>query len=188
MYDQQWEDCAGFQLALDSCKGWVKHFSRYLSTSRESDLSSYLNCYSGNTWDPKICPNNKKCTENCTLDGADYKKVYGISANGSSVNLKFISLLDYAKNIGSRSYLMKDDDTYEIFKLAPNLEFTFDVDLSNLPCGLNGALYFVSMDADGGKKRYPTNTAGARYGTGYCDSGCPRDLRYINGEVYKVTP
>ena len=32
-----------------------------------------------------------------------------------------------------------------------NQEFAFDVDVSNLPCGLNGALYFVAMDPDGGQ-------------------------------------
>ena len=36
-------------------------------------------------------------------------------------------------------------------------EFTFDVDVSQLPCGLNGALYFVEMDEDGGASKYPTN-------------------------------
>ena len=36
-------------------------------------------------------------------------------------------------------------------------EFTFDVDVSQLPCGLNGALYFVEMDEDGGKSKFPTN-------------------------------
>lgn len=61
-------------------------------------------------------------------------------------------------------------------------EFTFDVDVSNLPCGLNGALYFVSMDADGGLSKYTGNTAGAEYGTGYCDAQCPRDLKFINGQ------
>lgn len=77
---------------------------------------------------------------------------------------------------------MKDDSTYEMYKLGANTEFTFDVDLSNLPCGLNGALYFVSMDADGGLKKYSANKAGAKYGTGYCDAQCPRDLKFINGE------
>ncbi|EHK97530.1 putative 1,4-beta-D-glucan cellobiohydrolase B [Glarea lozoyensis 74030] len=79
----------------------------------------------------------------------------------------------YATNIGSRLYLMDTDTS----------EFTFDVDVSNLPCGLNGALYFVSMDADGGMKKYPNNKAGAKYGTGYCDAQCPRDLKFINGEA-----
>jgi len=45
-----------------------------------------------------------------------------------------------------------------------------DVDVSNLPCGLNGAVYFSEMEADGGAGKYPTNKAGAKYGTGYCDS------------------
>ena len=69
-----------------------------------------------------------------------------------------------------------------MFKLK-NKEFTFDVDVSHLPCGLNGALYFVQMDADGGLSKYETNTAGAEYGTGYCDAQCPHDLKYINGET-----
>lgn len=39
------------------------------------------------------------------------------------------------------------------------------------------------MDLDGGKAKYPSNTAGAKYGTGYCDSQCPRDLKFIAGKV-----
>ncbi len=45
---------------------------------------------------------------------------------------------------------------YYMFKLL-NKEFTFDVDVSNLPCGLNGALYFVEMEKDGGMASHPTN-------------------------------
>lgn len=56
--------------------------------------------------------------------------------------------------------------------------------LTNLDsCGLNGALYFVSMDLDGGVAKHPGNTAGAKYGTGYCDSQCPRDLKFIDGKA-----
>jgi cellulose 1,4-beta-cellobiosidase len=76
------------------------------------------------------------------------------------------------------------NNQYQIFKLK-NQEFTFDVDMSQLPCGLNGALYFVQMDADGGMARFPTNKAGAKYGTGYCDSQCPRDIKFINGQVHE---
>ena len=63
---------------------------------------------------------------------------------------------------------MLDGDNYQVFKL-PNKEFTFEVDVSNMPCGLNGALYFVEMDADGGESK-GNNKAGAKYGTGYCDA------------------
>jgi len=48
---------------------------------------------------------------------------------------------------------------------------------------LNGALYFVEMDADGGQSKYADNHAGAKYGTGYCDAQCPHDLKWINGEA-----
>jgi len=77
---------------------------------------------------------------------------------------------------------MASPTKYQMFTLLGN-EFTFDVDVSHLGCGLNGALYFVSMDEDGGMSKYPTNKAGAKYGTGYCDAQCPRDLKFINGEV-----
>jgi hypothetical protein len=39
------------------------------------------------------------------------------------------------------------------------------------------------MEADGGMGKYSANKAGAKYGTGYCDSQCPHDIKYINGEV-----
>jgi len=68
------------------------------------------------------------------------------------------------------------------FELLGN-EFTFDVDVSNIGCGLNGALYFVSMDLDGGLAKFSGNKAGAKYGTGYCDAQCPRDIKFINGEA-----
>ena len=96
--------------------------------------------------------------------------------------MKFITSNTNGKNIGSRVYLMDTDEKYQMFNLL-NQEFTFDVDVSQLPCGLNGALYFSEMDSDGGMSRFTTNKAGAKYGTGYCDSQCPKDIKFINGEV-----
>ena len=55
---------------------------------------------------------------------------------------------------------MDSESHYLQFKLK-NTEFTFDVDLSDLPCGLNGALYFSALEADGGMSKYSGNTAGA---------------------------
>ncbi|KDR74837.1 hypothetical protein GALMADRAFT_141167 [Galerina marginata CBS 339.88] len=141
--------------------------------------SGTTNCYTGNTWDATLCPDGTTCAANCALDGADYTGTYGITASGNALTLKFVTT-SAQKNIGSRVYLMASDTQYQMFKLL-NQEFTFDVDVSNLPCGLNGALYFSQMDADGGLAKYPTNKAGAKYGTGYCDSQCPRDIKFING-------
>jgi cellulose 1,4-beta-cellobiosidase len=138
------------------------------------------NCYTGNTWDATLCPDDATCAKNCVVDGAQYQSTYGVTTADSAVTLDFVTQ-SQGKNIGSRLYLMSSETEYAEFKLLGN-EFTFDVDVSGLPCGLNGAVYFVSMDSDGGMAKYPTNTAGAQYGTGYCDSQCPRDLKFINGQ------
>jgi len=45
---------------------------------------------------------------------------------------------------------------------------------------MNGAMYFVEMDRQGGKGRNH-NQAGAKYGTGYCDAQCPHDIKFIDG-------
>ncbi|KAI1504602.1 1,4-beta-D-glucan cellobiohydrolase-like protein [Biscogniauxia marginata] len=140
------------------------------------------NCYTGNEWDATSCPDGATCSTTCCLDGADYESTYGATTNGDALSLTFVTEGQYSTNIGSRFFLMDDEETYKTFKLLGN-EFTFDVDVSNLPCGLNGALYFVSMDADGGKSRFESNAAGAKYGTGYCDSQCPRDVKFIDGKA-----
>lgn len=145
------------------------------------NTGGYTNCYTGNKWDTTLCPDGKTCAASCAVEGADYQGTYGITTSGNALSLKFVTS-GSTKNIGSRVYLMSTDTQYEMFKVL-NKEFTFDVDVSNLPCGLNGALYFSEMDADGGMSRFSGNKAGAKYGTGYCDSQCPRDIKFINGEV-----
>ncbi|MCJ1440425.1 MAG: hypothetical protein MMC23_000908 [Stictis urceolatum] len=144
------------------------------------DKAGTTNCYTGNEWDATLCPDDATCAQNCALEGADYEATYGAVASGNSLKLQFVKQGAYATNIGSRLYLMASDTKYQMFSLL-NKEFTFDVDVSNLPCGLNGAVYFVSMDSDGGMAKYPNNKAGAKYGTGYCDAQCPRDLKFIDG-------
>jgi hypothetical protein len=49
-----------------------------------------------------------------------------------------------------------------------NKELSFDVDVSACGCGMNSALYFISMESDGGQSR--SGYTGATYGTGYCDA------------------
>ncbi|KAJ7614791.1 cellulase [Roridomyces roridus] len=136
--------------------------------------NSTTNCYTGNTWDTTLCPDPTTCANNCALDGADYSGTYGITTSGNALTLKFVT----GANIGSRVYLMANATSYQPLKLL-NQEFSFDVDMSNLGCGLNGALYLSEMPMDGGLTT--TNKAGAKYGTGYCDSQCPHDLKFIKG-------
>lgn len=174
------------------------------------EVGGYRNCYTGNQWDSSLCPDPETCAQKCALEGADYPGTYGISASsGGELALKLVTKHQYGTNVGSRVYLLAAGDKtnsvdandaggngvvhpatdvaaesalYKKFALL-NQEFTFDVDVSELPCGLNGALYFVDMDADGGASRFPTNTAGAKLGTGYCDAQCPHDVKFIHGEA-----
>lgn len=39
------------------------------------------------------------------------------------------------------------------------------------------------MEEDGGQKSYSSNKAGAKYGTGYCDAQCARDLKFVGGKA-----
>mmetsp|Transcript_91759 Transcript_91759/g.165699 ORF Transcript_91759/g.165699 Transcript_91759/m.165699 type:complete len:487 (-) Transcript_91759:329-1789(-) len=146
----------------------------------------YTNCYKDGAWHPTLCPDPDTCSSNCHLDGSsveDYAKTYGVHADGSGLKLDFVTDTQYGSNYGSRVYMMQDERTYQMFRLK-NREFTLTVDSSRMPCGLNGAVYFVEMEADGGvAKSAGKNEAGAMYGTGYCDAQCPHDLKFIDGQA-----
>jgi len=140
--------------------------------------SGYENCYTDAHWDSSHCPDPKSCAESCALEGVtaeQYVSNYGVSTIQGGLELKFVT----DKNAGSRLYLTEaGGERYKLFKLK-NREFSFDVDVSSLPCGLNGAVYFSEMDAAGGSGG--SNEAGPKYGTGYCDAQCPHDVKFMAG-------
>ncbi|KAJ7732376.1 major cellobiohydrolase [Mycena olivaceomarginata] len=136
---------------------------RWLHTARQTCNPAGFN--------KTLCPDADTCAETCALDGADYAGTYGVTTNGSALHLLF-------GNGGARVYLLDDTDNYVNFHVM-NQEFTFDVNVSNVPCAYNGALYFSEMPSDGGISA--TNKAGAAYGTGYCDAQCPTGINFVNG-------
>mmetsp|Transcript_57187 Transcript_57187/g.136286 ORF Transcript_57187/g.136286 Transcript_57187/m.136286 type:complete len:481 (+) Transcript_57187:52-1494(+) len=146
----------------------------------------YTNCYKDGDWDATLCPDPASCAANCHVEGNSeehYKKTYGINTIDDGLRLDFVSTTKYGSNFGSRVYMLESPNMYKVFKLK-NREFTLTVDMFYMPCGLNGAVYFVEMDADGGKARSGgTNVAGAKYGTGYCDAQCPHDMKFMNGKA-----
>ena len=95
------------------------------------------------------------------------------------MNVGFVTQGPYSVNVGSRSYVMENDHEYKLFNMLQK-EISFDVDVSNMPCGTNSAIYFSEMEKTGDAG--PTNKAGAAYGTGYCDGQCARDLKWVNGK------
>jgi cellulose 1,4-beta-cellobiosidase len=148
----------------------------------------YHNCYTGDSWNKAYCPDPKTCAQNCAIDAggaSDYKSTYGVTSAAGTVTIDFEESNSNGKNVGARLFLMEDQSTYKMFKLL-NKEMSFTVDVSKLPCGMNGALYLVDMDPDGGMSKYPTNAAGAAYGTGYCDAQCPHDMKMINGQANMI--
>ncbi|TRY69537.1 hypothetical protein TCAL_02178 [Tigriopus californicus] len=160
-------------ITLDSNWRWIHH------------VDDSVNCFTVNEWDQQFCPDVSTCTSECALDGVDqanWSATFGIQTSGSELSLKFITEGPFFENEGSRVFLLESETKYKMFSLL-NKEFTFDVDASQLDCGLNGALYFVEMEQDGGLSKYPTNEAGAKFGTGYCDAQCPHDMKWINGEA-----
>jgi len=146
--------------------------------------SGYENCFTGDTWSSEYCSDPNLCAQNCALEGVsseNYENTYGIQQIQDGVKLKFLTNHEHGTNVGSRLYVMDNNDNYKLFYLK-NREFSFEVDVSELQCGMNGAMYFCEMPADGGKG-ISNNNAGAKYGTGYCDAQCPHDIKFIDGEA-----
>jgi cellulose 1,4-beta-cellobiosidase len=155
-------------IVLDSAYRWLHN------------VNAYDNCVTDG-FSKELCPDIETCAKNCALEGVDYAS-YGIHASGDSLKLNIYKtdpVTNATTSSSPRVYLMKDEETYDAFKLL-NQEFTFDVDVSKVPCGINGALYFSEMNEKGDKNEL--NQAGAKYGTGYCDAQCPTN-NFIKGEV-----
>jgi len=125
-----------------------------------------------------ICPTVEACAKNCALEGINYAS-HGVYTNGGSVTLRqYLNVDGTEEEVSPRVYLLDPSGRdYEVLKLL-NQEISFTVDVSNLPCGMNGALYLTSMEASGGRSQL--NPAGATYGTGYCDAQCGAPA-WING-------
>ncbi|TEA20217.1 putative 1,4-beta-D-glucan cellobiohydrolase A [Colletotrichum sidae] len=145
-------------------------------------VDDYRSCFERQEWQTDQCNSTRTCTDRCAVDGAYYPG-YGIATNGDTLSQRYDTPIDFSRSRNSRVFLLEESgDRYQTFTLLDN-EIAFDVDLSTVPCGLNAALHFLAMDADGGLERFPDNEAGARYGTGYCNADCPRSLRFVGGKA-----
>ncbi|EFP80732.1 uncharacterized protein PGTG_06688 [Puccinia graminis f. sp. tritici CRL 75-36-700-3] len=142
-------------------------------------------CNDGGSWTSVCSGSGEECAKTCMIDGTEnYAETYGVSSTAKgSITMRFLTRSVKGQNIGSRLYFLESSgDKYHMFKLK-NRQFEFDVDVSKLPCGVKGALYFTSMEQDGGKSKHPSNAAGAKYGTGYCDAKCPKDIKWVEGQA-----
>jgi cellulase len=141
------------------------------------DISTGASCQNATGRpDPSICSTEALCAHNCAVEGINYAQ-HGVQAHGNALTLhQYLDINGTETSVSPRLYLLgPQGKDYELPALL-NQEFTFTVDVSNLPCGMNGALYLSAMDRTGGR----SNPAGAAYGTGYCDAQCP-DNGWTNG-------
>jgi len=126
-----------------------------------------------------LCPDAATCAQNCVLEGIEYGSLGVLSKDAALTLRQYLFDGTAYKSVSPRLYLLAEDAmNYEPMKLL-NQELTFDVDVSQLSCGMNGALYLSEMDMSG--SRSALNPAGAAYGTGYCDAQCFTTPPFING-------
>ena len=154
-------------VVLDWAYRWI-HTSDYQScTTSSGALNSTL------------CPDEATCAKNCFIEGANYTSA-GITTSGDSMTMnQFVQNGGTTSSASPRAYLLDSDGDYAALSLLGQ-ELRFDVDLSTLPCGENGALYLSEMDFTGGRNEY--NTGAANYGSGYCDAQCPVET-FKNGTL-----
>ncbi|TDZ68066.1 Exoglucanase 1 [Colletotrichum trifolii] len=142
--------------------------------------NSAASCFVNNRW---TCGSAEACSEQCVLEGEDYGNTLGVTARGASLSQRYKTAHQFGRTVNSRLFLLDEARAeYQTFTLLGN-ELAFDVDLSLVPCGLNSAIHFLDMDADGGMAKNPGNEAGARYGTGYCNAECTRSNLFVQGQA-----
>nr|BAF57462.1 putative glycosyl hydrolase family7 [uncultured symbiotic protist of Cryptocercus punctulatus] len=104
-----------------------------------------------------------------TAGDIDYETQQGVTVSGDTVKQRLVTNYNGKKIVGSRLYLLaSDEQNYELFNFV-NKEIAYDIDISQIPCGVNAAFYTVEMPKNGG-------TTGAAAGGGYCDGN------YVDGE------
>lgn len=152
---------------------WPYHFLHTVDgydscTTSSGDLNSTL------------CGTAEDCFTNCEISPGNYTGL-GVTTSGDS-----LTLYQYRNNSGvidgaSPNVLLLDSagENYVDIQVLGG-EFSFDVDISLLPCGENGNLFLSEIDFTGGRNEY--NPGGAAYGFGTCDSQCPVGP-YFNGTI-----
>lgn len=130
----------------------------------------YESCTTSSGVNATLCPDEASCATNCVIEAANYTSA-GVLVSGDSLTMnQYVESDGVYSNASPRLYLLGADGNYVMLQLLGG-ELSFDVDMSTLPCGENGALYLSEMSATGGRNEY--NTGGAEYGSGYCDAQCP---------------
>ncbi|KAF9878215.1 glycosyl hydrolase family 7 [Colletotrichum karsti] len=160
--------------------GCVRKTNYIVVDSSQHDIKTVegVSCLTGNNPpNTTACPNAEACAKNCIIQGIPDYAAKGVTTSGADIRMQ---ILKDGNKVSPRVYLLEENkQRYEMLQLTGN-EFSFDVDMIKLPCGMNSALYLSEMLPDGGKNTSMLNKAGPAYGTGYCDAQCFK-TSFING-------
>lgn len=157
-------DSVATQLTIDGNWRWVRY------------ATNYSNCFTS-SW---VC--GSQC-DSCVVEGAgsvaDYLSTYGVSVDGKGgVKLRYVT----GSNVGSRLFLL-NQGSYKLFDVR-NKSVSFDVDISQVPCGINHAVYFIEIPQP---PKFKSGKSAAEFGLGYGDSQGPSDIKYYhNGSQWVV--
>ncbi|TDZ36984.1 Endoglucanase type C [Colletotrichum trifolii] len=161
-------------------EGCVKKINYIVADSSQHDIktSSGVSCLTGNNPpNATACTTAEECAKNCIINGISDYATKGVTTSGSDIRMQ---ILKDGEKVSPRVYLLEENkQRYEMLHLT-GAEFTFDVDMVKLPCGMNSALYLSEMLPDGGKSTSALSKAGPAYGAGYCDAQCFK-TSFING-------
>lgn len=98
--------------------------------------------------------------------------------------MNYVTRHQYGTNVGSRMYLVDSGSEKYLALNMLGREISFDADMSNAGCGLNGAIYFVELPLDGGPNLNSGNPASV--GLGYCDAQCT-SIKFIQGKAAGIS-
>ncbi|KFZ00907.1 hypothetical protein V501_10368 [Pseudogymnoascus sp. VKM F-4519 (FW-2642)] len=143
-------------------------------------VEGYDSCTTSSGLNATLCGTAEDCFNNCEIAPGDYTGL-GITTSGNALTMYQYRNVSGTINNASPNVMLLDPagENYVNVQLLGR-EFSFDVDISLLPCGENGALFLSEMDFTGGRNEY--NPAGASYGFGGCDAQCGVSP-YFNGTV-----
>ncbi|TQN68512.1 Endoglucanase type C [Colletotrichum shisoi] len=149
------------------------------SSQHAIKTSSGVSCFTGNSPpNSTACTTPEECARNCHIEGISDYSANGVTTSGADLRLTMFS--DSGAEVTPRVYLLEGNkQRYEMIHLTGS-EFTFDVDMVKLPCGMNSALYLAEMLPDGGRNTSNLNKLGPAWGSGYCDAQCFK-TSFING-------
>lgn len=127
-----------------------------------------------------LCGTSEDCYNNCEIAPGSYPGL-GITTTGNSLTLSQYVNDSGSINNASPNVMLLDSagENYVLLQLLGQ-EFSFDVDVSLLPCGENGNVFLSEIDPTGGRNEY--NPGGASYGFGGCTAQCSVSP-YFNGTV-----